>query len=159
MSEAINRFGDRHHVTGRSHFAQLLGYKGDNAAIQLSGALNHTSYNPALPKAINVDQLIVMLDELGEDRKVIFDALAKEYGGVFHFNAEAAPNHDNVRDELIEISHLAGELSGKFLKFKHNDGVIDDLEAQELEKIAYETRKQLRAFEEMIKHYTKSSEE
>ena len=53
-------------------------------------------------------------------------------------------------DELMAISAIAGDLSGKFLEYKNNDGMIDAKEADELEQIAIKARKELRAFENMI---------
>jgi hypothetical protein len=150
IDDAINAFGERHNITARQHLAPLLGFRGDNSSIMLGSALNYSTYNAAAPKPISIDHLAVLLRELGEDKRIILDAIAKECGGVFTTDAETAANHDNVRDELIQISGLAGALSNKFLEYKHNDGVIDDLEASELEKIAFETRKQLKTFEELI---------
>ncbi len=147
---AIERFGERHHITARQHLAPLLGFTGKNGSIQLGTSLNHTTYNPSSPHSLSIDQLAVLLDELGGDRHIILDALAREYGGVFHSNAPSASTHDDVRDQLIEIAGLTGDLSKRYLEFKNNDGVVDDLETEELENIAYEARKQLRSFEEMV---------
>jgi hypothetical protein len=157
-AKAVDAFGERHHITARQHLAPKLGYGGANADIQFSSALNCTTYNPVNPKPLTVDHLAVLLRELGPDRRIILDAIAKECGGVFVSDAQAAASHDDVRDELLQISALAGQLSNRFLEYKHNDGVIDDLEAGELEQIAYETRRQLKAFEEMIKAF-KTEEE
>jgi len=150
VDDAINAFGERHNITARQHFAPLLGYRGENSSIMLGSTLNYSTYNPATPKALNIDQMMVLFRELGEDKKIILDAIAKECDGVFSTNTEVIADHDSVRDELLQIAGLAGTLSNKFLEYKHNDGVIDDLEAGELEHIAFETRKQLLAFEEMI---------
>ena len=79
IERAISSFGERHHLTARQHFAPMLGYRGDNAAIMLSTALNYTTYNPASPKPISIDQLYTLLYELGEDRNVILDGLANEF--------------------------------------------------------------------------------
>lgn len=150
IDEAINAFGERHNITARQHFAPILGFRGENSSIMLGSALNYSTYNPATPKAISIDQLVILLRELGNDNRIILDAIAREFDGVFTTDTEAAADHDSVRDELLQISGLAGALSNKFLEYKHNDGIIDEMEAGELESIAFETRKQLKAFEEMI---------
>jgi len=151
IDSAINAFGERHHITARQHFAPMLGYSGDNGSIQLGTALNCTTYNPINPKPLSIDQLAVLLEELGSEKKIILDAIAKMCGGVFNFNAETTPNQsETVKDELLMIAAYAGNLSAKFLEYKNNDGCIDENEATELEHIAYETRQHLRAFEEMI---------
>jgi len=151
IDSAINAFGERHHITARQHFAPLLGYHGDNASIQLGTALNCTTYNPMTPKPISIDQLSVLLDELGSDKKIILDAIAKQCDGIFNFSAQASSTQsESVKDELLMIAAFAGNLSAKFLEYKNNDGCIDENEATELERIAYETRQHLRAFEDMI---------
>jgi len=149
-AKAIRQFELDHNVTGRKHFAPLLGFRGENASVQLSSALNYTTYNPATPKPLTVDHLDVLLHELGRHKTVILDAIAREHGGTFHLAPTAGAAKSDVRDELLEIAGLAGDLSGKFVEFKENDGVIDAEEAEELARIAYATRKALRAFEHMI---------
>lgn len=157
--KAINAFGERHNVTARQHFAPMLGYTGQNGDIQLGTALNCTTYNTATPKPLTIDQLVVLLDELGADRKIILDAIAKQCDGVFNFSAPAKVENESIKDELLTIASFAGSLSAKFLEFKNNDGLIDENEADELERVAYETRQHLRAFEEMVKKHKKECEE
>ncbi|WP_345969624.1 phage regulatory CII family protein [Sulfurimonas sp. HSL1-6] len=156
---AMQLFGKRHSVSERQHFAPLLGYNGPNDHIQLSSALNYTTYNPYKPKPLSIDQLVVLIEELGPDARPIMDALAKKAGGVFVTEAQAAASHDDVRDELLQIAALAGDLSQQFLTSLHNDGVIDDLEAEELARIAYEARRQIKAFENMIEQAKQPHEE
>lgn len=151
ISQSIDAFGRRHNLTARQHFAPKLGYSGANGEIQLGTALNCTTYNPINPKPLSIDQLAILLDELGADQKIILDAIAKQCDGVFTYGASASgTNSESLKDELLTIASFAGSLSAKFLEFKNNDGLIDDLEADELERIAYETRQHLRAFEEMV---------
>lgn len=151
IDKAINAFGQRHNITARQHFAPMLGFSGQFPDIQLGTALNYTTYNTATPKPLSIDQLSILLEELGDDRKIILDAIAKQCDGVFNFSAEPATiKSETVKDELLMIAAYAGNLSAKFLEYKNNDGCIDDNEASELERIAYETRQHLRAFEEMI---------
>lgn len=159
IDKAINAFGHRHNITARQHFAHLLGYSGDNASIQLGTALNYTTYNSTTPKPLSIDQLAILLDELGPDGKIILDAIAKECGGLFNFSAPAIVQNESIKDELLTIASFAGNLSAKFLEFKNNDGMIDEDEADELERVAYETRQHLRAFEEMVQNHKKECEE
>lgn len=151
VSKAIASFGKRHHVTERQHFAPMIGLTGSNGDIQFSTILNYTTYNPAAPKPLSSDQLVVLLDELGDDRKIILDAIAKQYDGVFVFSADAedtAP--ESIKDELLLISSFAGNLSAKFLEHHNDDGMIDDAEADELMHIAYKARQRIKTFEEMV---------
>lgn len=159
IDRAINAFGARHNITARQHFAPMLGYASDNGSIQIGTALNCTTYNPINPKPLTIDQLAVLLEELGPDRKIILDAIAKSCDGVFSSNAEAKRSgSESLKDELLTIAGFAGTLSSKFLEYKHNDGVIDEDEANDLERIAYETRQHIIAFEEMIKKHKNESE-
>lgn len=159
IDKAINAFGQRHNITARQHFAPTLGYSGDNASIQLGTALNYTTYNTATPKPFSIDQLAILLEELGPDKKIILDAIAKSCDGVFNFNDDCnKTNSESLKDELLTIAAFAGSLSSKFLEYKLNDGVIDEYESNELECIAYETRQHLIAFEEMVKKHKKESE-
>lgn len=148
--KAIDDFGEANGVTGRQHFAPLLGFNGDNASVQLSGHLNYTSYVPRNPKHLNVDHLCILLDELGPQAKIIMDALSREAGGVFVTEAQAAASYDDVRDELLRISGLAGNLAQKFLEYKNNDGVIDGREGDDLTNISYQIRAELNALERLI---------
>lgn len=159
IDKAINAFGYSHNITARQHFAPMLGYSGNNASIQLGTALNYTTYNSTTPKPLSIDQLAILLDELGPDGKIILDAIAKECGGVFNFSAPASGESESIKDSLLNIAAFAGSLSAKFLEFKNNDGMIDEDEADELERVAYETRQHLRAFEEMVQKHKKEREE
>lgn len=150
IDSAINAFGRRNNITARQHIAPLIGLTGDNGSIQLGAKLNYTTYNPATPKSLTSDELIVIMDTIGSDRKIILDAFAKEYGGIFTSSPESANTTESLKDELLTIASFAGSLSAKFLEHINDDGIIDDQEAEELERIAYETRQHLRAFEEMV---------
>lgn len=157
--KAINVFGERHNVTARQHFAPMLGYTGQNGDIQLGTALNCTTYNAVTPKPLTIDQLAVLLDELGPDRKIILDAIAKQCDGIFNFSAPVAVESESLKDSLLNIAAFAGSLSSKFLEYKNNDGMIDEDEANELERVAYETRQHLKAFENMVQKHKKDCEE
>lgn len=159
IDKAINAFGHRHNITARQHFAHLLGYSGDNASIQLGTALNYTTYNPTTPKPLSIDQFALLLEELGPDRKIILDAIAKSCDGLFSFSAPASVENESIKDELLNIAAFAGSLSSKFLEYKNNDGMIDEDEANELERVAYETRQHLKAFENMVRKHKKDCEE
>lgn len=150
IDKAINAFGSRHNITARQHLAPLLGYAGDNGSIQLGTALNYITYNAVTPKPLSVDQLDILLEELGDDRKIILDAIAKRCDGVFNFNVEPKTSSESLKDELLTISAFAGSLSAKFLEHQNDDGVIDESEAEDLKTITYETQQHLLAFQDMV---------
>jgi hypothetical protein len=150
IDKAINAFGSRHNITARQHLAPLLGYAGDNGSIQLGTALNYITYNAVTPKPLSVDQLDILLEELGDDRKIILDAIAKRCDGVFNFNVEPKTSSESLKDKLLTIAAFAGSLSAKFLEHQNDDGVIDENEAEELKTITYETQQHLLAFQDMV---------
>lgn len=157
---AINTFGTKHNITARQHIAPEIGLTGENGSIQLGAKLNYTTYNPITPKSLSSDELIVIMDTIGPESKIILDAFAKEYGGVFTFNIDPnATTSESLKDKLLMISSISGALASKFLEHKNDDGVIDEMEAAELERIAYEARSHLRVFEEMIKKHKVSIQE
>lgn len=157
---AISAFGSRHNITARQHIAPLIGLPGENGSIQLGAKLNYTTYNPATPKSLSSDELIVIMDTIGNERKIILDAFAKEYGGVFTFSVDpSGTTSESLKDKLLMIASISGALTSKFLEHKNDDGVIDEMEAAELERIAYEARSHLIVFEEMIKKHKVSIEE
>jgi len=159
IDKAINAFGSRNNLTARQHLAPMLGYSGQFPDIQLGTALNYSTYNPAAPKPLSIDQLAILFDTLGADRRIILDAIAKQCDGVFNFNDECTKaDSESLKDELLTIAAFAGNLSSKFLEYKYNDGAIDESEANDLERIAYETRQHLIAFEEMVKNHKSKSE-
>jgi len=132
IEKAISSFGERYHLTSRQHFAPLLGYRGDNAAIQLSTALNYTTYNTASPKPISVDQLYILLHELGEDRNIILDGLAKEFNLTLIKNEEVKPT---CKDINISVDILCMESADVFkaVKLSLADGVVDADEKAEIQ--------------------------
>lgn len=160
IDSAINAFGRRNNITARQHIAPLIGLTGDNGSIQLGAKLNYTTYNPATPKSLTSDEFIIIMDTIGSDRKIVLDAIAKEYGGVFTFNVDQnSISSESLKDKLLMISSISGALSSKFLEHQNDDGVIDEAEANDLERIAYEARQHLIAFEEMIEKYKARVEE
>jgi len=159
IDKAINAFGDHHNLNGRKHFSHPLGFDGANGDIQMGSMLNCSTYNPANPKAMSVDQFNAALNNLGKFKKIPLDALARLHGGVFNFSAPAKVENESIKDELLTIASFAGSLSAKFLEYKNNDGRIDENEADELERIAYETRQHLSAFEEMVQKHKKELED
>ena len=154
VAEAIDDFGDRHYITGRAHFAPLIGFRGKNGHIQLSSMLNTTSYNPANPKRMGVDHLAVILEELDDEgREHILEAIVGEYG----FNLCKAPEAKNEpTDETrvllmaLGIESVHGSLA-ETLTEALEDGEIDDEERERIVKATFALRKAVRELEEALK--------
>ena len=151
IAQAIDAFGERHHVTARSYFAPLLGYRGNNAAIMLSTALNYTTYNPASPKPLNIDHLYVLLNELGEDRNIIIDGLLKEFGLVA---VKRKDEHADVADInlLVDLANIENSDVFRVVKNSMSDGIIDENERAAILKEIEEAEKANAQLKDMVLH-------
>jgi len=151
-TEAIEAYEDRHYL-GRKHFARLLGYRGPNAHIQLSSALNTTSYNPANPKRLSVDQLGVLLDELDEDiRRDMLEKIVNRWGFGLCANRADADKKGGVMELVTLLLDLGGHHGGleETVRRSIEDGVIDEQEREEIRVMAYQVRKLTKMIEEMM---------
>lgn len=151
IAQAIDSFGEHHHVTARSYFAPLLGYKGENAAIMLSTALNYTTYNPAAPKPLNIDHLFVLLSELGEDRNIILDGILKEFDmvAVKRTHAKASTADINL---LVDMANIENSDVFRVVKESMSDGVIDENERVSILKEIEEAQKANARLKDMVLH-------
>jgi len=153
VTEAVDAFGERHHLQARSHFAPLVGYKGPNGHIQFSGMLNFTTYNPANPKRMSVDQLAILLYELDyEDREHILSSIVNEFG----FNLSSAPKAESKEFNLVHILRMSLGIDGvhgdlaKTLKEALEDGELSVEEKERIKRATYKVRKAIRALEEAL---------
>ncbi|WP_201353843.1 phage regulatory CII family protein [Hydrogenimonas urashimensis] len=154
VAEAVEGFGNRHHLQARAHFAPLLGYRGPNGHIQVSSMLNCTTYNPANPKRMSVDQLAVLLYELDEEgREDVLSAILDEYG----YNLCKAPDAPQTEADTIHVLQMTlgidsvhGDLA-KTLFEALEDGTIDEDESEAIRKATFNLRKAIRELEEMLK--------
>ena len=149
--KAIDSFSDRHHVTGRSYFAPLLGYRGENASIMLSTALNYTTYNPATPKPLSIDQFKVLLDELGEDRNIIIDGLLREYDLIAVHKKDAQENTSDL-NQLADSANMENADVFRAVKESMSDGKITQ---EERERIIKELEEAQKANAQML-HFVKN---
>ena len=151
-AEAIEAYEDRHYL-GRKHFARLLGYRGPNAHVQLSTALNTTSYNPANPKRLSVDQLGVLLDEVDEDiRRDMLEKIVDRWGFGLCANRAGADDTGDVMDLIAAVLDLGSRHGGleETVRRSIEDGVIDDDEREAIRATAYRVRQLVKQIEEMM---------
>ncbi|PHR57268.1 MAG: hypothetical protein COA44_06100 [Arcobacter sp.] len=149
--QAIEAFGERHNITARQYFAQLLGYKGPNSNIQIGTMLNYNTYNPLTPRPMSVDQLLVVMDECEDDRQIIIDAICKRFGGQFVKDKTVTKAADKcIKDDLMKLSFMTGNLSNLFLQYM-KDGVLDVEEGQDLESKGHEIRQEMKNIENYFK--------
>ena len=157
IAEAIDAFGEHHHVTARSYFAPLLGYKGENAAIMLSTALNYTTYNPASPKSLSVDHLFMLLNELGEHRNIIIDGILKEFDLV---SVKRKNEHANVSDInlLVDIANMENSDVFRVVKESIADKVITQEEQEAILKEIEEAQKANAQLKDLVLHLATQEE-
>lgn len=67
LCKAVDSFGSRHFVT-RGHLADMLGFHGENAAIQLSNALNPNNYD----KSLNDEKKELLLHSIDHEARIVF---------------------------------------------------------------------------------------
>ena len=158
IAKAIDSFGERHHVTARSYFAPLLGYRGENAAIMLSTALNYTTYNPASPKPLNIDHLYVLLNELGEDRNIILDGLANEFEMMVIPKKQA---HANASDfnTLVDTANIKNADVFCVAKMAISDDVITQQEREEILKAIHKAQKANAELKDLVLHLATQEDE
>ena len=147
IHDTIEAYGEKHHITGRQHFAPLLGFTGVNGYVQLGTALNYTTYNPAAPKPLTVDQLLVVMDESGDEVYPMLDALCRRYKSSCVKDSQVTKSdEDTVKDKLLKINSLAGHLAMKFTEFME-DGKIDIKEVDQLDAISLMIREEVVVFQ------------
>jgi len=133
INEAINKFGEANGLTARQHFAPLLGFTGPNGHIQIGTHLNYITYNHAAPHPLSVDHLAVLLDELGEHRSIIIDALLKEHNMVAVKNEDVKVSHHEVHVLVDNLSMEEGDVF-RVAKEALRDGKIDSTEKDKINK-------------------------
>lgn len=133
INKAMDSFGEKHHLTARQYFAPLLGFNGDNASIMLASSLNYTTYNPALPKPLSVDQLKVLLDELGEDRNIIIDGILREYELIAVPRVDAHSNITNI-NVLTDCANIKSADVFRVVKSALSDGITTSDEKRSILK-------------------------
>ena len=153
IAKAIDAFGDRNHINARAHLARPLGFRGDNAHIQLSNTLNSTTYNPTSPKRLSVDHLDVLLGEVDDiAREKILSAIVEPYGFTLckiGANEPKAFDLMEILTTVIKLDKHHGNISAA-LGDAMEDMVIDEKESIHLKELIGEFRALLRGFETLV---------
>ena len=154
VAKGLDAWGDRSHINARAHLGKTLGFRGDNAGIQLSNTLNSTTYNPASPKRLSVDHLDVLLHEVdGIATDKILSAIVEPHGYTLcRVDTPKANPFDMMTlfATVIKLDKQHGNIAeaiGKALE----DDLIDDEECQEISTHISELRRMLREFETNLK--------
>lgn len=143
LTKAVDSFCQRHDLN-RGHFADLLGYKGDNAVIQLNSTLNPTS-----DKTLNQSRETLLFDAFDETSiRIYFDTRMKPYGletKPLHSATVPSMNFHLVLDDAMIESDEAFRAGKMALR----DGTLDEAELKAIMKESDEAAKKHREVYEM----------
>ena len=154
IREAIDSFGEHHHITGRQHFAPLLGFTGSNGHIQLGTYLNYTNYNPSSPHPLSVDHLAILLDELGEERNIVLDAIVKEFDFLL-VPKTISPAKISDINLLVDMANIENSDVFRVVKSAMVDGEISSEESANILKEIEEAQRANAILKDRILHLAK----
>lgn len=140
-------------------FENSLGLKRGEARKQLIKALNLKStnelnnyFNAYENKFFRIEELFIILDvfEL-EQQKLILDYIADKYNFVLTTKAESSKNDFNLDKSLLNINALTGALNLKYIEYKTNDNILDEIEIENLLSESYHARQALVNYENKLR--------
>lgn len=138
------------HNTTDLYLANKLHFKGNNANSQYTNLLQ-----PFNEKYIKVDELFLLLDNLGTHKKIIIDYICNKYDYTCSIKANNTNcSNDNIKDLLLSIGGSNGHLFNSFLDYS-KDKILDKKETNNLIKTSYQTRALLNQFENDLKEKLK----
>ena len=157
--DSYEKYHEEYNINARQYFAPFMGYNGVNGSVQVGTVLNTESYPPANPKPFNIDQLLNLLKEMEQFADPLVDEICKRHGGTFTRDTNVEGSSDNsVKDQLLQVTSVSGQLTSKFLEYM-SDGNLDTNEADDLEKIAFIARQQLKVFEDYMREVKQKEEQ
>ena len=121
-------------------FSQKIGF---NTSNQLSNKIQHFSI-----AHLNIDEVFIILDNLGKHKKIILDYICDKYDYVCSPKAknEQATKYENIKDLLLKVTGNNGCLVNDFTDFNIDDE-LDKNELLALKKRSYGSRSTLVQFE------------
>lgn len=129
---AFDKFEEKNpKVDANKFFANLLNYKTVNEF------LNH--FQPHSNRYLKVDELIIILANLGESKKYVLDWLCVQYGFLCIPQIKSDQKQENFQEIFMEISYISGELA-KYYQEYNKDNKLDSDEKEELNKLLYNFR-------------------
>lgn len=140
-------------------FENSLGLKRGEARKQLIKALNLKStnvlnnyFNAYENKFFRIEELFIILDvfEL-EQQKLILDYIADKYNFVLTTKAESTKQDFNLDKSLLNINALTGALNLKYIEYKTNDNILDEIEIENLLSESYHARQALVNYENKLR--------
>ena len=140
-------------------FENNLGLKRGEARKLLVKALNLKStnelnnyFNTFENKFFRIEELFIILDVFEvEQQKIILDYIADKYDFVLTTKAEASKHDFNLDKSLLNINAITGALNLKYIEYKTNDNILDDLEIENLLSESYHVRQALVNYENKLR--------
>jgi len=143
LTKAVTSFTSRHHVD-RGHFADILGYRGDNASVQFSNTLS-----PNTDKTFNSMREKLLLDALDiESLRIYFDERMRQYG--LETKMTYVSHLSNVNFHMVvDDAMIEGDEAFKVSKMALRDDTLDEAELRAMMKEHDEASKKHREAYEM----------
>lgn len=138
---ALHEFGNEFSVTSSKYFAIKTFFKGLNASAQFTNLLQ-----PHNEKYLKVDELLLILDNLGTHKKIILDELCSRYGYICSSSAPDTNTDNNFEKLFLDVANVNGKISAKYLE-AIKDGNIDNEEKKQLDNLLYQFRALVRGYE------------
>jgi len=133
IKEAIRSFSNRKNVTGYPYFAEKLGFSERRGQDILSKL-----FSDKTEKYLKVDELIIILDNLEEDRKIILQSLLQRYDYSLVDKYRNLSNLTDFKDVLLKITAKNGDLINSFYD-AISDNKLTPKEKKELQEKIKET--------------------
>ena len=144
--KAIDSYCERHCVD-RGHFADILGFNGENAGIQLSNCLNLNSDKTLNDKRKNL--LLQAYDDIS--RRIFFDELQRPWGYTTCKIKSVVPVDIKVFHILADDAMMEGDEAFRTIKMSLRDKTLDEKELINIEKECKEAKELYRELEEQAR--------
>ena len=142
LTRAVENYNKRHHID-RGHLACAVGFVGENAAIQLSNALNPNNHD----KTLNDEKKYRLLESVDDlARLVFFEEWMRQWG--LKPAMMSAPTVEVCMSVLIDDAQMEADDVFKTAKMALRDEAIDEEECKDIIKEATEAMKM---YEEIIR--------
>jgi len=141
LTKAVDDYNNRH-MLNRGHLADVLGFTGDNAAIQLSNALNPNNHT----KTLNDEKKYRLLESVDDEaRMVFFREWMRQWG--LKPAKMSAPTMEVCMSILVDDAQMEADDVFKTAKMALRDETLDEKECLDIIREAEEA---MRKQEEII---------
>ena len=136
LTAAVDTYNDTHYLN-RGHLADMLGYRGDNAARQFSAALNPSTHE----KSLNSTRIHQLLDALDDGSRMVFFEQWMAQWALRPVSMCQAPRLE-IEQIHVLMDETQMESSEAWSTAKHalSDSVLTMSEVEDIRKQAVEAR-------------------